>query len=90
MNLDRQRMVVKLPHIRLYFLVALQEYLHEAAGGDRRLHLFQCRDDFGGIAACISEEVLTKALMSTSGFSKVLSLSEMYLLYKRVPRCSTL
>ena len=37
--------------------MALQEYLHEAAGGDRRLHLFQCRDDFGGIAACTSEEV---------------------------------
>ena len=50
-------MVVKLPHIRLHLLVTLQEYLHEAAGGDRRLHLFQCRDDFGGIAACTSEEV---------------------------------
>ena len=60
-NLDRQRMVVKLPQIRLHLLVALQEYLHEAAGGDRRLHLFQCRDDLGGIAACTSEEVFDEA-----------------------------
>ena len=89
MNLDRQRMVVKLPHIRLHLLVALQEYLPEAAGGHRRLHLYQCRDDFGGIAACTSEEVFDEGTDEYSWLLEVLSLSEMFFFYKRVPRCST-
>ena len=85
MNLDRQRMVVKLHHIHLNLRVTVQEFLFEAAGhiGEfRHGHLvLSVNRDLHVIRSIGFRRHHTKALMSSPGFSKVLSLSELYLFY---------
>ena len=74
--------------------MTLQEFLFEAAGRIREFRhgqlVLSVNRHLHVVRSIRFRRHHTKALVSSPGFSEVLSLSELYILYKRVPSCSEL